>query len=160
MKKLMLILIFVISFCVMSALPARAQSDTQTITFEVQAVDALSVSGNPASLTVSGTLDPVTDNSTTYDVSTNGTGKKVTGQITTDGDMPANTTLEVNLAAPTGGSSAGDVTLVSASAGDLVTGIETLDESGLTITYTFTATADAGVIASDTRVVTLTITDS
>lgn len=159
MKKLMLILILVISFCVMSAMPAGAQSATQTISFEVQTVNALSVNGDPASLIITGTLAPVTDNSTAYDVSTNGTNKKITGQITTGGDMPANTILAANLTAPTGGSSAGYGTLVSASAVDLVTSIGAVAESNLAIYYRFSATAEAGVIESDTRTVTLTLTN-
>lgn len=72
--------------------------------------------------------------------------------------MPPNTTLEINLEAPTGAFSPGDVALSSAPA-DLVTGIGILSESGLAIMYTFTADVGAGVIASDTRTVTLTITD-
>ena len=66
-------------------------------------------------------------------------------------------TLQVNLGAPTGGSSSGDVTL-STTAADLVTGITQRAESGLTVSYTLSATVAAGVVASDTRTVTLTLT--
>jgi hypothetical protein len=134
---------------------------TQTVTFEVQAIDEMSASGDPGALTVSTATagaepDAATDNTTTYAVTTNGTNKKITGEV--DVAMPANTTLEVSLVAPTGGSSAGDVTLTT-SAADLVTGVTEKAESGLTVSYTFSATVAAGIVASDTRTVTLTLTD-
>ena len=132
----------------------------QTVTFEVQAIDEISASGNPAALVISTATagsepDDATDNTTTYAVTTNGTNKKITGAI--DSAMPANTTLQVNLTAPTDGSSAGGVAL-SATAADLVTGITQKAESGLTITYTLSATVSAGIVASDSRTVTLTLT--
>ena len=134
---------------------------TQTVTFEVQAIDEISASGDPGDLTVSTATagsepDAVTDNTTTYAVTTNGSNKKITGEV--DVAMPANTTLQVNLAAPTGGTSAGAVTL-TATAADLVTAITETAESGMMITYSFSATVDAGIVASDTRTVTLTLTD-
>ena len=132
----------------------------QTVTFEVQAIDEISASGNPAALVISTATagsepDDATNNTTTYAVTTNGTNKKITGAI--DSAMPANTTLQVNLTAPTDGSSAGGVAL-SATAADLVTGITQKAESGLTITYTLSATVSAGIVASDSRTVTLTLT--
>jgi len=134
---------------------------TQTVTFEVQAINEISVSGNPGNLVVSTATagsepDAATDNSTSYSITTNQSSKKITGAI--DLAMPANTTLQINLTAPTGGSSAGNVTITTTAA-DLVTGIATVAESGLTITYTFSATVDAGVVASDSRTITLTLTD-
>ena len=143
-----------------SSLAYAGNTAQQTVTFEVQAIDEISVSGNPAALIVSTATagsepDAVTNNATTYAVTTNGTNKKITGDL--DVAMPANTTLQVNLTAPTGGSSAGAVTL-SASAADLVTGITQKAESGLTITYTLSATVSAGIVASDSRTVTLTLT--
>ncbi len=132
----------------------------QTVTFEVQAIDEISVSGNPAALVISTATagsepDDVTNNTTTYAVTTNGTSKKITGAL--DSAMPGNTTLQVNLTAPTGGSSAGGVALTDSDA-DLVTGITQKAESGLTITYTLSATVSAGIVASDSRTVTLTLT--
>jgi hypothetical protein len=134
---------------------------TQTVTFQVTAIDALSVSGNPAALVVNSATagsqpTAATNALTTYAVTTNGTNKRVTGVLSAA--MPTNTTLQVELVAPTGGSSAGNVTLTAVAA-SLVTGITALAQSGLTITYTFTATIAAGVLASDTRTVTLTLTD-
>jgi len=138
-----------------------ADSDTQTVTYEVQAINEIAVSGDPGALIVSTATagsepDEVTDATTTYDITTNGTGKKITGAI--DTAMPANTTLKINLAAPTGGTSAGDVALTVVAA-DLVTGITTLAETAKTITYKFSATVAAGVVASASKTVTLTIAD-
>lgn len=134
---------------------------TQTVTFEVQAIDEISVSTDPGALTISTASagsEPVdaTDNTTTYAITTNGTNKKITGGI--NSDMPANVTLQVNLGAPGGSSSSGDVSL-SSTAADLVTGITQRAQSGLSITYTLSATVAAGVVASGTRTVTLTVTD-
>ncbi|KPL00808.1 MAG: hypothetical protein AMJ91_03255 [candidate division Zixibacteria bacterium SM23_73_3] len=142
-------------------LALAANTAQQTVTFQVDAIDEVSVSGNPANLVVNTATagsqpDDDTDNSTSWAVTTNGTNKKMTGDINVD--MPANVTLQVNLTAPTGGSSAGDVSL-STTAADLVTTITQVAESGLTITYTLSATIDAGVVAQDTRTVTLTLTD-
>jgi hypothetical protein len=142
-------------------LALAANTATQSVTFEVQAIDEISASANPAPLIVSTATagsepDAATDNTTSYAVTTNGSNKKITGEI--DADMPANTTLQVNLSAPAGGSSAGDVTL-STTPADLVTVITQRAESGLTISYTFSATVAAGVLASGSRTVTLTLTD-
>ena len=138
-----------------------ANTATQLVTFEVQSLDEITVSGNPGALIIStatagGDPDPATDATTTYSVSTNGTNKKITGSI--DAAMPANTALNVTLTAPTGGTSAGAVTLTTA-AQDLVNGITQLAESGLTIGYEFTATAAAGIVPSSSRTVTFTVTD-
>jgi hypothetical protein len=148
------------SLLLAAGLCLAGNTTTQTVTFEVQAIDEIAASGDPGALvvytaTAGSEPDVATDNTTTYAITTNGTNKKITGEI--DVAMPANTTLEVNLAAPTGGTSAGSVSL-SASAADLVTGITQRAESGLTITYSLTATVSAGIVASDTRTVTLTLT--
>ena len=103
--------------------------------------------------------DTVSDSNTTYSISTNESAKKITGQITAGGNLPANVTLEVNMAAPTGGASAGYVTLNATAASDLVTAISSLAEGNKTITYRLSATVGAGAVASDIRVVTLTLSD-
>jgi hypothetical protein len=134
---------------------------TQTVTFQVTEVNALTVSGNPAALIVSSATagsqpTAATNALTTYAITTNHTAEKVTGVLSAA--MPANTTLSIALVAPTGGTSAGTVTLTAVAA-DLVTGIVPVAESGKTITYTFSATIAAGILSSDTRTVTLTLTD-
>lgn len=135
-------------------------SATQTVTYEVQAINELSVSAATASLTVNSATagaapNVATDATTSYAITTNETNRKITGAI--NSNMPSGVTLSVTLAAPTGGTSAGKQAL-STTAVDLVTGIATLNESGKSISYELAATAAAGVVASATKTVTLTIT--
>lgn len=162
MKKLIVGLAFLVVLLGLTALTMAANTAQQTVTYEVTAINEISVSGDPTNLVVNTATagsEPTadTDATTTWAVTTNESSKKMTGSI--DSNMPANTTLEVNLAAPTGGTGQGDVTL-STTAGDLVTGIATVAESGLTITYTLSATIAAGVVAQAQKTVTLTLTDS
>jgi hypothetical protein len=65
-------------------------------------------------------------------------------------------TLEVSLAAPTGGVSAGVVPLSTAGT-DVVTGISSTAASSLPITYRLSATAAVQVAAPAARTVTFTI---
>jgi hypothetical protein len=136
-------------------------TDTQTVTYEVQAINEIGVSGNPGALTISTATagsapDSVSDASTTWAVTTNESTKKITAAINTA--MPTGLTLTVNLGAPTGGTSAGAVTLGSTAA-DVVTSISTLNESSLGVTYQLSATSAAGVVASANKTVTFTIAD-
>jgi len=161
MRKIPIIFLVVGSLILMSGIAMAASSTTQTVTYAVSAINEISVSGDPAALTVSTATagsapNSVSDATTTYAITTNETGKKITGAINTD--MPAGVTLTVNLAAPTGGTSAG-VTSLSSVAANLVTGIDTLNESGKTITYSLSATSAAGVVGSATKTVTLTVVD-
>jgi hypothetical protein len=138
-----------------------ANTDNQTVTLQVSAINEIAVSGDPGALivntaTAGGEPDTATDNSTDYDITTNESNKRITGVL--DAVVPANTELYVFLVAPTGGTSAGDVQLTTAAA-DLVTGISTLAETNRTITYKYYASIAAGVVASTNRTVTLTLTD-
>lgn len=159
MKKLLICLVTLgIVFGVMG-LAIAGSTATQTVTYQVAAINEASVSGDPEALTVSTATagsepNDATDSSTSYAITTNGTNKKITGSINTD--MPTGTTLKINLAAPTGGTSLGDVALSTAAA-DLVTGISKKKGSSLAITYKFSATVEAGEITSATKTVTLTI---
>ncbi|MDI3543420.1 MAG: hypothetical protein PWP57_1025 [Candidatus Atribacteria bacterium] len=163
MRKYLVLSLAVLLVFGLGTVALAANTATQTVTYQVDAINEISVSGDPSALTVSTATagsepDAVTDNSTTYAITTNETSKKITGAI--DTAMPTGLTLEVNLAAPTaGGTSAGDVAL-SATAADLVTGIAQIAESGLGITYTLSATVAAGVVTSATKTVTLTLTDA
>lgn len=137
---------------------AQAQTATQTVTYQVAAVDVISVSGSPSLVINSATAGSgltAASASGTYAVTSNGTGRKITAQL--DTNMPAGVTLTANMAAPTGGTSAGVVTLTSIAA-NMVTGISTVDQSGLAITYGLSATVAAGVVAQANKTVTYTIT--
>ncbi len=141
--------------------PAYAASTaTQTVTYQVSAINELSVSGNPGAMTVNSATagqapNAVTDATTSYAITTNELVRKITGGI--NAAMPTGLTLSVTLAAPTGGLSAGKKALGTA-ATDLVTGVSLLNESGKTITYELAVTTGAGVVPSGTRTVTLTVT--
>ena len=136
-----------------------AETANQTVTYEIQAINELSVSGNPGALTVNAAVageapTAVSDATSSYAITTNETSRKITGAI--DTAMPAGVTLTANLAAPAGGSSTGAVALTN-TATDLVTGISTLNETAKGITYGLSATSAAGVVASATKTVTFTI---
>ena len=143
----------------LTAAAGEGFAQTQTVSFSVDPVNQMSVSGNPGALTISAAvagsaLTSVTDATTTWAITTNQTGTKVTAAI--DEAMPSGVTLKVNLAAPTLATSAGAVTLGTVAA-DVVTGITKLNETGKTITYTLSATSAAGVVASSSRTVTYTV---
>jgi len=141
-----------------SGLAMAGATANQTVTYEVQAINELSVSGSPDAIIVNAATagsqpDEASNALTSYAITTN-QSRKITGAI--DTAMPSGVTLKIALAAPTGGTSSGDVTL-SATAADLVTGISTLAESGKAITYKLSALTTAGVVASAVKTVTLTI---
>jgi hypothetical protein len=121
---------------------------------------SMSVSGNPGSLTITTAVagsDPtsVSNSSTTYTTIKIKSNKpqKITAQI--GSNMPANVTLTITLAAPAGsGTSVGPVAL-DITARNVVTNIT--GNYTAAITYLLSATPAAGVIATQTRVVTFTL---
>jgi hypothetical protein len=137
---------------------AQAQTSTQNVTFQVNAVNQIAVAGSP-SLTVNtataGSAPTAATASATWAVTTNQSNAKITASL--DSDMPSGLTLSVNMGAPTGASSAGATALSSASV-DVVTGITKLAEGALSIGYSLSATTAAGVVSSTSRTVTYTIT--
>jgi hypothetical protein len=160
-KKVQFLILGLVAVLWISGLSLAGNSGSQTVTFQVAAINEIATSGSPAALVVSSALagsqpSDAVNSVTTYAISTNESTKKITGAL--DSAMPANTTLKINLAAPTGAASAGDVALTTTAA-DLVTGISKVAESGKTITYTFSATVAAGVIPPTNRTVTLTVTN-
>jgi hypothetical protein len=138
---------------------AAAQTATQSVSYEVQAINQVSVAGSPSlviSTATAGSAPTSASASGSYAITTNETGKKITAQI--DSDMPAGVTLTVSLAAPGGGTSAGAVVL-STTPVDAVTSISTVSQSGLSVGYGLSATVAAGVVPAGSRTVTYTITD-
>lgn len=118
----------------------------------------LTVSGNPAPLNVGTAVAgsqpaAVSDNSTTYTVLVV-VSSHITAQLSSN--TPAGVTLTINLAAPTGATSAGPVTL-DATARNVVTSITNALAQTRGITYQLSALASAGVISSRTATVTLTV---
>ena len=137
-----------------------ASSATQTVTYEVSAINELSVSSPTVSLTVNAASagsapTAATNSATSYAITTNEAGRKITGSI--NSDMPTGVTLAVALAAPSTGFSLGSQSL-STTAVDLVNSIEAVNGSALGISYSLSATSAAGVVPSASKTVTLTIT--
>ena len=147
------------------ATTAAAQTTaTQDVTVVVEQVSSIGVSASSVTLTLNAAtpgspLTDVTDNSTTYSLTTNGTAIKITGQL--DAAYAAGIALAAQLAAPTEGGTSVQRTL-STTAQDLVTGISYTNETGLSISYTASATSDAVPNAGgggETHTVTFTITN-
>jgi DNA-binding response OmpR family regulator len=141
-----------------AAASASAQSATQSVAYQVNAINQIAVTGTPTltitTATAGSAPSSVTSTGHTWAVTTNQTGAKITASIPSN--MPAGVTLSANLGAPAGATSAGLMPLTTVAA-DLVTGITKLAATGLTVTYQLDATAAAGV-QTGTRVVTYTIT--
>ncbi|MGH7617015.1 MAG: hypothetical protein ACREPM_07305 [Gemmatimonadaceae bacterium] len=136
---------------------AQAQTATQSVGIQVQSIDQITVAGAPSlviNAAVAGSQPTQATASGTYAITTNDTSRIVTVEI--DNDMPANTLLKITMAAPTGGTSAGAITL-SSTPQNAVTGFGMVIGSGLAIGYTLDATVAAGLIASTSRTVTFTI---
>ena len=143
----------------LAATSASAQTATQTVTFQVDAINQVGVTGSPTmaiTAAVAGNAPTsVTSAGNTWAVTCNQTGAKITASIGVA--MPAGVTLSATLGAPAGATSAGIKSLGTVAV-DMVTSITKLNSSGLALTYQLDATSAAGVITSTTRVVTYTIT--
>ncbi|MDB4877406.1 MAG: hypothetical protein JWM41_3852 [Gemmatimonadetes bacterium] len=136
-----------------------AQRATQVVSFRVEAIQEVSVEGSP-SLTISSAIagqapTSVTASGSTWNVSTNLTGAKVTASL--ESDMPSGVTLSIDLAPPPGATSAGRKPLGAAPV-DLVTNVTKLTATHLPLSYRLDATPRAGIVTAGTRVVTFTIT--
>ena len=140
---------------------ASATAD-QDVTIVVEAVEAISVTPSALTLTLNapatvGDSLEVTDNSSSYAVTVNTTGNKITGEL--DAAYSNGIVLYATLAAPSSATSAGQK-LLTATAQDLVTGVANVQEDNLTITYTAKAPASASANgAGELQTVTYTITD-
>jgi hypothetical protein len=144
---------------VASAASASAQTATQTVLFQVTAINQVSVAGSP-SLTIStatpGSVPaPATDATATWAVTTNQNTAKITASIASA--MPVGLTLSANLTAPAGATSAG-LKALGTVAVDVVTGVTKVAQGSLGITYQLDAAMSAGPVAAGSRVVTYTIT--
>ena len=133
--------------------PAAGSAQAQT----------LSVSGSPAApLTIVGVAGgagsqpaPAVNAATTYTVKVkNKTVDKIT--VALNRNMPPGTSLTISLAPPTGASSV--PVALSTTTTDAVTNITNKTNQTTAITYTFKASVNAGVVASQIRTVTFTLT--
>lgn len=89
-----------------AANPLEAQSETVTVTYEVREINEMDFSGDTGPLVVTqtsagGAPADAVDESTTWTVTTNQAGRKITGAL--DSDLPPGVTLRIALTAPAGG---------------------------------------------------------
>lgn len=136
-----------------------AQTANQSVSVDVDAINVISVSGNPGTLVISSATagsqpDDASDNSTSYAITSNETSKKIVGSL--DVAYASGISLKVTLASASG-SSAGEVTL-STSDQDLVTSLSNVAESGQQISYVASATVSAAPATAESHTVTFTIT--
>ena len=121
----------------------------------------LSTAGSPTLMRVSSAVAgsepvPVTVAGGTYTVTTPVANRTyaITAQL--NANMPTGSTMAITLAAPPGGTSLGAVAM-DVTARNVVTGFGRNLNSTQNISYTFTATAAAGVVPLSSRTVTLTV---
>jgi hypothetical protein len=157
-KTLLLLL-----FCLPNvSLAQTSGSVSQSVTVEVSPITKIAVTGNPGPLFVtdmgsgSDALS-VTDNSTKYSMLTNLENMKIVASI--NGPMPQGTKLMMKLETSVGLSN-GYVDVSNASTPvDVVTGISKGSDRNQSITYAFAADPSATQVDTDSRVVTLTLTN-
>ena len=145
---------------------ALAQSDgssaTQSVTIEVKPITKISVTGNPNPLTITDAvagsdLSSVSDANTRYNLTTNLDNMKIVASISDR--MPLGTRLMIRMSSSKA-SSAGTIDLSGAiTPVDVVTGISKCSEVNQSINYTFAANADVSEVSTQSRVVTLTLTN-
>jgi hypothetical protein len=141
------------------ATDAKAQTANQTVTFEVQAINQIAVTGSPSltiSTAVAGNAPTSVTAAASYAITTNQSNRKITASLNTA--MPADVTLSVALAAPSGASAPASPVVLTTGAQDVVTGVSLLNAAALSITYTLSATSAAGVVPSSSKTVTYTVT--
>lgn len=135
---------------------------TQTVTIEVKPIARLSVTGNPSPLIINDAVPgsdllSVSDENTKYSLTTNLDNMKIVASI--NDKMPAGTRLMVKLSS----SKAASTGLVDLSGAlnpvDVVTGLSKASDMNQSISYTFAANSDVYEIPTQTRVVTLTLTN-
>jgi len=123
-----------------SGIAQAASSATQDVDITVQNVNEISV-GTAVTLTINTAIaggNPGGTALSNYSITTNSsTSKKITAQLV--GALTAGLSLSVSVQAPSTGTSAG-VAVLTTSPSDVVNSIEAVAASGLTISYSATAT--------------------
>jgi hypothetical protein len=141
-------------------LPAQSNTATQSVTIEVKPITRIAVTGNPGPLFVTDSESDglvVSDKSTKYSMLTNLENMKIVASI--NGPMPQGTKLMVKLETSAGVSN-GFVDVSNASTPvDVVTGINKGADRNQSITYAFAADPSMNQVNSDSRIITLTLTN-
>lgn len=134
----------------------HAQSTaTQTVSLSVPAINQISVSGNPGTLTVSqpaagSAPAAVSDASTTYAITSNENNKKITAQLSAG---PTYGSLAIALQVPGGtATSTGTSTFSGTTALDVINSLANIAVSGKTVTYTYTPSLTGGAFTQSITV--------
>jgi len=143
MKKALSILLIFACLLYLEPSAFAGNSAQQTVQFAVEEINEVSVSGDPETMYVQsgepGRLPPeVSESSTTYNITTTSSNKKITVHLTQSSYDPTFCYLKVNLQPPPGATSPGDVQIPGDnSSANVVTGISKVSQSGLGISYKF-----------------------
>jgi hypothetical protein len=168
MKSSTIVTAIVLTIVLVSGAFAQ-NSANQVVNLVVSPITRLSITGAPITLTVnnvtavgSDALASASDASTSYSVTHNSASDlRITAEL--DQALTSGYTLQIALVpSPSKGTSAGTVDISSAtssSAVSVVTAIPRGADANRGITYTFSALASAGALASTQRTVTLTLTN-
>jgi hypothetical protein len=160
-KSITLLLALCISLSV-AALAQGGSTVVQHLTIEVKPITKIAVSADPGALYITDTnagsdVMTVSDNNSKYSMMTNLENMKIVASISSA--MPAGTKLMVKLESSKGLSD-GFVDVSNAlSPVEVVKALGKGSDLNQTITYAFAADASVGQINSDSRVVTLTLTN-
>ena len=155
------IILFVATSAILVA-QSNGSSATQTVTIEVKPITKISVTGNPNPLIIRDAVPgsdftSISDDNTRYSLTTNLDNMKIVASISDR--MPAGTKLMIKLSSSKA-SSVGQIDLSGAMTPvDVVTGISKCSELNQSINYTFAANSDVSEISTQSRVVTLTLTN-
>ena len=138
---------FAIAVLVLSTRAAFAQTLTTAGSPTLMRVTSAVAGSEPVPITVAGG---------TYSVTTPNPNRQYAITARINATMPTGTTMEITLTAPPTAVSLGAVAM-DVTARNVVTGIDRQASFTQNISYTFTATAAAGVVPLSSRIVTLTI---
>jgi hypothetical protein len=149
-----------VAMVLLAGATAGAQSATQVVSFRVNPISEIAISGSPAPLVVDAPRSSqqsatTTMGGTSYAITANEGNQRISAAL--NEPMPNGVSLAVSLDAPAGGASRG-ITALGTSARDVVTGIPAVAARGLPIVYTLNATSSARQGAAGTRIVTYTVT--
>lgn len=137
-----------------------ANTDSHAVSFQILAINELDITGSPTlvitTATPGGEPASVSDNTSRLSFTTNQASRRITAAL--DSDMPADTTLEVNVSGLTGTWSSTGLQTLSSTAVNVATGNRGA-QNNRTVTYTFSATSAAGELTGS-RTVTYTLTSN
>lgn len=162
MKRILSLAFALFALTTIAFAPAAfAQSNvaSQQVQINVSEIAVIAVTGNVNMTINSASAGQAPDNAyatVAYNMTTNGTNKKISAAL--DTAMPTGLTLNATMAAPSGATSSGKLTLSTTSV-DMVTSISKVRGTGLALNYEAVATVDASP-DSYTRTVTYTITNN